>query len=134
MFAAVTRADLFSFRNPYCALGRGIPDVSAHWQVLRFQIFCKGEPRLFQGTSCSAPVRLCVVHSQAPQLTTIVQTVASIISLLNDILISVKKPPLGWLNPWLYGKGRDGDITGKAGSNPGCNTNGFSAITGWDPV
>ncbi|KAF8263860.1 hypothetical protein EI94DRAFT_550944 [Lactarius quietus] len=62
-------------------------------------------------------------------------SVAGIISLLNDCLISKGKPPLGFLNPWLYGEGLAGfnDIT--SGSNPGCGTNGFSAtIVGWDPL
>jgi hypothetical protein len=42
--------------------------------------------------------------------------------------------PLGFLNPWLYGFSGEGlnDIT--FGSNPGCNTDGFSAVSGWDPV
>jgi hypothetical protein len=68
------------------------------------------------------------------QLTYIVQTVGGIISLLNDYRISRGKPPLGFLNPWLYGGGLAGlnDIT--SGSNPGCGTNGFSAVVGWDPV
>jgi hypothetical protein len=62
--------------------------------------------------------------------------VAGIISLLNDYRISNGDPPLGFLNTWLYGRGRLGnglqDIT--SGSNPGCNTDGFTAIPGWDPV
>ncbi|KAH9073449.1 subtilisin-like protein [Lactarius deliciosus] len=61
------------------------------------------------------------------QLITNVQTVAGIISLLNDFLLSTGKSPLGFLNPWLFN-----DIT--SGSNPGCGTDGFSAIAGWDPV
>ncbi|KAF8267936.1 peptidase S8/S53 domain-containing protein [Lactarius quietus] len=42
--------------------------------------------------------------------------------------------PVGFLNPLLYGNLRPAmnDIT--SGSNPGCNTPGFSAIPGWDPV
>ncbi|KAF8268817.1 peptidase S8/S53 domain-containing protein, partial [Lactarius quietus] len=42
--------------------------------------------------------------------------------------------PLGFLNPLLYGHLRPAmnDIT--SGSNPGCNTTGFSAVPGWDPV
>ncbi|KAH9033399.1 subtilisin-like protein [Lactarius pseudohatsudake] len=46
----------------------------------------------------------------------------------------VRKAPLGFLNPWLYGRGLKGiyDIT--KGSNPGCNLGGFSATEGWDPV
>jgi len=61
-------------------------------------------------------------------------TVASIITLLNDYRLSTGRQPLGFLNPRLYGHGLIGmnDIT--SGSNPGCNTEGFSAIGGWDPV
>ena len=68
------------------------------------------------------------------QLTANEQTAASIISLLNDYLLSQGKPALGFLNPWLYSGGLVGlnDIT--YGSNPGCNTRGFSAVPGWDPV
>ena len=35
---------------------------------------------------------------------------------------------------WLYSRALPGlnDVT--SGSNPGCNTQGFPAITGWDPV
>ena len=49
-------------------------------------------------------------------------------------MITTGRKPLGFLNPWLYGSGLAGlnDIT--SGSNPGCNTNGFSAASGWDPV
>ena len=59
---------------------------------------------------------------------------AGIISLLNDYLISNGKPPLGFLNFLLYFYGVEGlnDIT--SGSNPGCGTEGFPAVEGWDPV
>ncbi|KAI9428445.1 hypothetical protein H4582DRAFT_1831295, partial [Lactarius indigo] len=42
--------------------------------------------------------------------------------------------PLGYLNPWLYVNSFVvlNDIT--SGSNPGCNTDGFSAIAVWDPA
>ncbi|KAH9053813.1 peptidase S8/S53 domain-containing protein [Lactarius vividus] len=63
-----------------------------------------------------------------------VQIVAGIISLLNDYRISQGRPPLGFLNPWLYGGGLNGLNDIVSGSNPGCSTNGFSAIVGWDPV
>ncbi|KAH9059055.1 subtilisin-like protein [Lactarius vividus] len=102
------------YEGKYNATSRGIPDISA--QALNFPIILKGEKEVGYGTSASAPV------------------VAGIISLLNDYLISQGKVSLGFLNPWLYGTGKDGltDIT--SGSNPGCNTDGFSAIEGWDPV
>jgi len=62
--------------------------------------------------------------------------VAGIVSLLNDHLISTGSPPLGFLNLWLYDRSFRlaglNDIT--SGNNPGCNTDGFTAIAGWDPV
>ena len=57
-----------------------------------------------------------------------------VISLLNDYRISKGKKPLGFLNPWLYGIGRPGFNDIIMGTNPGCNTDGFRAIPGWDPV
>ena len=63
-----------------------------------------------------------------------VQTVAGIIALLNDFMISKGKKPLGFLNPWLYGDAREGFVDITSGSNPGCKTEGFLAIKGWDPV
>ncbi|KAH9018855.1 subtilisin-like protein [Lactarius pseudohatsudake] len=98
----------------YDPQGRGIPDISAqaNWCVyIRL-----ASVRAVSGTSVSAPI------------------VAGIVSLLNDYLISTGRPKLGFLNLLLYGHGRDGvnDIT--SGSNPGCGTDGFTAIPGWDPV
>ncbi|KAH9051100.1 subtilisin-like protein [Lactarius vividus] len=100
----------------YNPLGRGIPDIAA--QAMTIPFFYKGEEMIAEGTSSSAPI------------------VAGIISFLNDHRFSQGKPPLGFLNPWLYGA--TGDLKGindiVSGSNPGCDTNGFSAIIGWDPV
>ncbi|KAH9073473.1 hypothetical protein EDB83DRAFT_75661, partial [Lactarius deliciosus] len=61
-------------------------------------------------------------------------TVAGIISLLHDYRLSTGRNPLGFLNLWLCDIGIYGlnDIT--SGSNPGCGTDGFTAITGWDPA
>src|SRR6266702_208023 len=89
---------------------------------------------------CVFPSSLLSVSStfehpaSSTQLTASAQIVAAIISLLNDYLISKGEPPLGFLNYWLYGDGLAGlnDIT--SGSNPGCNTDGFSAVAKWDPV
>ncbi|KAF8263862.1 subtilisin-like protein [Lactarius quietus] len=107
-----TFGDMYS--NYYDAEARGFPDISA--RALGYNMFLNGEPGIMDGTSCAAP------------------TVASIISLLNDYLISKGQPPLGFLNPWLYSEGLAGinDIT--SGSNPGCGTDGFAAVVGWDPV
>ena len=59
---------------------------------------------------------------------------AGIISLLNDYRLFRGKKPFGFLNPWLYGVGLAGLNDIDEGSNPGCGTEGFKAVTGWDPV
>ncbi|KAF8264387.1 subtilisin-like protein [Lactarius quietus] len=102
------------YQGLYNASGRGIPDVAA--QATGFRIFHNGFEVPDSGTSGSSPI------------------VAGIISLLNDYRISTGNPPLGFLNPWLYGGGLAGlnDIT--RGSNLGCGTPGFPAIVGWDPI
>ncbi|KAJ7806793.1 family S53 protease-like protein [Mycena olivaceomarginata] len=95
--------------------GRGFPDVAAQGE--NFEIAWDTELGTVDGTSCSTP------------------TFASIIALLNDGLVAAGKPTLGFLNPLLYsaaGRAALNDI--KTGNNPGCNTNGFPATTGWDPV
>ncbi|KAH9024692.1 subtilisin-like protein [Lactarius pseudohatsudake] len=98
----------------YNPAGRGIPDIAA--QALKFPIYFRNSRINQEGTSCSVPV------------------LASVISLLNDYLITNGRPPLGFLNVRLYDDGFAGlnDIT--SGSNPGCGTDGFSAVPGWDPV
>ncbi|KAH9083706.1 subtilisin-like protein [Lactarius deliciosus] len=100
--------------------GRGIPDIAA--QALKLRIFLRNVRTSVEGTSCSTPL---IINAQI---------VAGIISLLNDYLITNGRPPLGFLNIRLYNDGFAGlnDIT--SGSNPGCGTDGFSAVPGWDPV
>ena len=94
--------------------GRAFPDVAAIGDNV--EIVFQQEAGLVAGTSCSSPI------------------FASIISLINDRLIAAGKPVLGFLNPFLYGPAASTftDIT--TGDNPGCNTNGFPATAGWDPV
>ncbi|KAI0329229.1 family S53 protease [Cubamyces sp. BRFM 1775] len=95
--------------------GRGFPDISAQGENV--EIVFQQEFGTVAGTSCSCPIT------------------ASIIALLNDELAAQGKPSLGFLNPLLYsaqGTAALTDVT--SGSNPGCNTNGFTARAGWDPV
>ncbi|EED77904.1 family S53 protease-like protein [Postia placenta Mad-698-R] len=96
------------------ASGRGYPDVST--QGVNFEIVVDGSAGTVDGTSCASP------------------TFASVIALLNDQLVAAGKSTLGFLNPWLYSTAASAltDIT--SGDNPGCNTNGFPAVTGWDAV
>ncbi|KAI5480340.1 hypothetical protein MNV49_000915 [Pseudohyphozyma bogoriensis] len=94
---------------------RGYPDVSANGA--NYIIAVNGVLGLVYGTSASTPV------------------VASIISLINDARLAAGKSALGYVNPTLYSTSiaaTFNDIT--SGSNPGCGTNGFSAVAGWDPV
>lgn len=102
-----------TYSGLYNPNGRGFPDIAA--QAEDVIIAWQGSFYLVGGTSCASPI------------------FASVVSLLNDELLSAGKSRLGWLNPWLYANpGAFHDIT--SGDNPGCNTNGFSATTGWDPV
>ncbi|KAA1474739.1 family S53 protease [Dentipellis sp. KUC8613] len=93
--------------------GRAFPDLAA--ASVNFEIAFGGEFGTVDGTSCSTPLT------------------ASLISLLDDQLTAAGKSPLGFLNPLIYAnKQAFTDIT--SGDNPGCNTNGFTAGAGWDPV
>lgn len=94
--------------------GRAFPDVSA--QGVNVEIVFQNQAGLVDGTSCSSPI------------------FASVIAMLNDELVAAGKSPLGFLNPFLYSTGASAlaDIT--TGSNPGCGTNGFPALAGWDPA
>ncbi|KAJ7210567.1 subtilisin-like protein [Mycena pura] len=79
--------------------GRGFPDVSAQGENV--QIVSGGQIGGVDGTSCSSPI------------------FASVIGLLNDQLMAAGKPPLGFLNPFLYANAAAfNDVT--EGSNPGC--------------
>ncbi|KAH9883861.1 tripeptidyl-peptidase 1 precursor [Xylariomycetidae sp. FL2044] len=98
----------------YNKAGRGYPDISA--QGLYFAYFWNGTEGTISGTSASTPL------------------LGGILSLVNDALISNGKPPMGFINPWLYAKGFGAltDIT--SGSAVGCGVEGFPATEGWDPV
>lgn len=93
--------------------GRGYPDVSAVGDNI--VVFTMGAPTLIGGTSASCPVW------------------AALLTRINDERLKAGKPTVGYVNPTLYKNPQAmHDIT--VGSNPGCNTNGFTASAGWDPV
>lgn len=93
--------------------GRAYPDVAAYGDNVL--ITWQGQTGTVGGTSCSSPI------------------FASVIALINDLRAAAGLAPLGFLNPFLYANPQAfTDIT--TGSNPGCNTDGFPARTGWDPV
>ena len=100
----------------YNNAGRGYPDISAvcnHFWIVNNLIPVPG----VMSTSASTP------------------TVAGIIGLLNDIRLQNNKPPMGFLNPFLYSNSKSlYDPT--TGYNEGCGEpdRGFYALNGWDPV
>jgi tripeptidyl-peptidase I len=105
------------------ASGRGFPDVAAQGE--NFYVVDKGRLAALSGTSASAPV------------------FAGVVGLLNAARKAQGKPPLGFLNPWLYNNSAAlTDITG--GYSVGCTTSAAKAnfpggaywncTKGWDPV
>lgn len=77
--------------------------------------FNNGVPTLIGGTSASAPI------------------FAAIITRINEERIAAGKSTVGFVNQTLYANpGGLYDIT--SGTNAGCNTQGFEAVQGWDPI
>lgn len=117
-----------TWKGLYNPAGRGFPDVAA--QSYNFTIIDKGKEIRAGGTSAAAP------------------SFAGIVSLLNGARISSGRPPLGFLNPFIYSIGYRGlnDIVN--GGSRGCTgKDGYSglktpivpfaswnATRGWDPV
>lgn len=102
-----------TYSGLYNSSGRAIPDLSAFLSGVTF--FGLGGSLSLGSTAFSATA------------------FASIIALINDERAAVGKHSLGFLNPLLYANPRAfTDMT--VGNNPGCNTNGFNATVGWDPV
>ncbi|KAI4726541.1 aorsin [Aureobasidium sp. EXF-10728] len=112
-YSTTNDADIGAGGGIYNRNGRGYPDVSAIGDNVL--IFNKGAPTLIGGTSAAAPV------------------FAAILTRINEERLKAGKSTVGFVNPTLYANpGAFHDIT--TGNNPGCNTNGFSAASGWDPV
>ena len=94
--------------------GRGSPDIAAQGES--YSTIWNGSIFPAEGTSAST------------------QTVAAIFALVNDALIAAGKPPMGFLNPWLYAGGYKAFNDILSGSSAGCNNDGFPAEAGWDAV
>ncbi|CAK7270744.1 hypothetical protein SEPCBS119000_004243 [Sporothrix epigloea] len=93
--------------------GRGYPDVSAIG--LSYLFFVRGDWSLIGGTSLAAPLW------------------GAVLTLINEERIAHHKRPVGFVNPVLYAHPEVfNDVT--LGSNPGCDSDGFLAAEGWDPV
>jgi len=112
-YTKITDADMPD-ATKYRPEGRGFPDIAA--QSENYMVTLDLIPYPVSGTSCASP------------------TVAGIISLLNDVRLQNGQPSLGFINPLLYSS-MPGSLTDIVkGSNPGCDSKGFPAKAGWDPV
>lgn len=96
--------------------GRGYPDVAALGGTKTpYCVATGGSFTGVAGTSASSPV------------------VAGVFARLNGLRVSAGKPPLGFLNPFIYkNPGGFQDVT--SGVNGGGRKYGFKAIKGWDPA
>jgi tripeptidyl-peptidase-1 len=100
-----------AYEGLYNASGRATPDISA----FQFIVPTPGAGGAYGSTLWSSAL------------------VAAMIAMVNDELIAAGKPTLGFLNPWLYAN-LDAFYDMTSGHNTGCQTDGFNATTGWDPV
>lgn len=110
------------FDGLYNATGRAYPDISASFTP--YPIFHDATAESSGGTSAATPAA------------------ASMIALLNDYLVSNGKAPLGFMNPWLYTKGKAGFRDIAKGSTGMCAARhakpkyygapSFPAAKGWD--
>ncbi|KAJ6542703.1 subtilisin-like protein [Mycena capillaripes] len=94
---------------------RGIPDFSVNG--VNVTLYAEGSFTTAAGTSAAPPV------------------VGAMLTLINDARLAAGKSPVGFINPAIYSdnfRGAFHDIV--SGSNPGCGTDGFEAVEGWDPV
>ncbi|RPD69218.1 family S53 protease-like protein [Lentinus tigrinus ALCF2SS1-7] len=104
-----------TYAGLFNSTGRAFPDISA--RGVNYLTEINGSFWTIDGTSASTPV------------------IASVVALLNDARLNAGLPSLGFINPLLYsqqGAAALNDVT--SGSNPGCGTQGFPAVQGWDPV
>ncbi|MCJ1311870.1 hypothetical protein MMC25_005543 [Agyrium rufum] len=96
----------------YNRIGRAYPDVSANGDNIA--LFVNGNFTFEGGTSASSPI------------------FASVVTRLNAERLLANKTTIGFINPALYANPTVlNDITN--GTNPNCDSNGFPAVTGWDP-
>jgi tripeptidyl-peptidase-1 len=102
-----------SDRHNITRKSRGFRDVSANG--VNYAMAVNSKFIYLYGTSAATP------------------TFGAVISLVNSARLDVGLNPVGFINPALYANpSMPNDITSRG--NPGCGTDGFSAVDGWDPV
>lgn len=106
-------ANLSTVSGLYNRVGRGYPDVASNGAYM--PAYVNGKLGHWFGASLASP------------------TFASILTLLNEERAAVGKGPIGFVNSVLYAHPEVlNDIVN--GTNLGCNSAGFQAVKGWDPV
>lgn len=115
---ASAAAGLLPPQRMWSKSGRGYPDVSAlGGEKAPYCVFV-GRFTGVSGTSAATPV------------------VAGIFAKLNAIRLGAGKPPMGFLNPFIYGLNGKGFHDVMHGKNSGMasrpQAEGFTAIKGWD--
>ena len=98
----------------YNKAGRGFPDVSANG--VNFPEYWDTYFLKDRGTSVAAPVW------------------ASVIALLNAERAAIGKGSVGFVQPVLYKHPEVFHDVRNGTNGPGCRTDGFAAVDGWDPV
>jgi len=102
--------------------GRAYPDISG--MAHNYMCLLDGALTPIDGTSASTPL------------------VASLLTLINDKLLTLGKPPIGFFNPLLYSLYQDSPlqpfrdvVVGDNGctASAACCITGFQASVGWDP-
>ena len=104
--------------SAFSSAGRATPDVAMLGEG--YQIIVGGKVQSISGTSASTPA------------------FGAIVSLLNEARLQAGRPPMGFLNPFLYAN-RDAFFDVTIGSNKPDQTGyvqpyGFNCSRGWDPV
>ena len=110
----IPQLDPFPPKSAYNATARATPDVSSLGEG--YQIIMNGATKSIYGTSAASPA------------------FAGLISLLNEKRLQEGKPPLGFLNTWLYGLSKeckDGLTDVLKGTNA-IDLNGVPERYGWN--
>ena len=93
---------------------RAVPDLSVNGAS--YEVMVDGTMNLLYGTSASTPV------------------FGAMVVMVNEARLAAGKPSLGFLNPAVYKYAGEFVRDVVEGNNPGCGTDGFEAVEGWDPV
>lgn len=104
----------------YSTSGRGYPDIST--LANKYLVVIANDFSVVSGTSASCPV------------------VGAMVSLVNEARLKAGGSLMGWINPFLYQYSSNYTTDIVSGNNKCtadstiCCTQGFTAISGWDPV